>query len=498
MIVSLVDARGTGGVRIWSDRVEAMLGRDRFRTLLVGPGAPRDGAAWNDGDDPADIVLRLADALDGATTILPNGTAHGYAAAALHPGARTLAIAHGRDHTWQEIADACHGLPLAWACVSRSVRSVLEPWVGRDAPVIPCGVPMPAHAGLCAWDGARALRLLSLGRIEQRHKRTLDLADLCAHLDRAGIAYELTIAGDGPDATALAERLGTHDRVRLLGQVDAARAHELRQWCDLLVLPSAAEGNPLTAMEAMADGRPVLATTTSGGAAEAIEASYCGWLAPLGDTALMARIIGSLTPDMLHLAGARARAHAEHHFDLARTTVAMLERALPLAGDPARIFAGLCRAAGIVEASAALRRRFAESWRVSADALPARVEHRPTIRERLMARALDGLTGTAAVYGAGVHTRSLAGWIAQQPRIACIFDDRAVPGQTLAGKPVVKPGGIDVDGVIVSSDAHEQAMLAKLASVLPGVCAMGLYGMDNERLMEPWLSASAGSCVLAA
>lgn len=498
MIVSLVDARGTGGVRIWSDRAQAMLGRERFRTLLVGPGAPDDGVEWNEGEDPSTIVLRLAGALADAAIILPNGTVEGYAAATLVPGARALGIAHGRDHTWQEIADACWELPISWVCVSAAVRSVLEPWVGGDAPVIACGVPMADDAVPAAWDGVRPIRLLSLGRVEQRHKRTLDLIALCAHLDSAGTRYDIVIAGDGPDLASLRAALAGNASVILPGQVDAERAASLVRWCDMLVLPSAAEGSPLTAMEAMAAARPVLATTTSGGAAEAISASGGGWLVELGDMASMARTIASMSPQMLRTAGTRGRAHALDAFDLSKTLPAMLEHARQLAGEPAALFKAMCRAGGIVQPSSALRSRFATAWRVSEGTLPIAAPQRPTIRERLMAQALERMPGRIGIYGAGAHTRSLAAWIAGQRRIACILDDRAQPGQMCAGRAVVPPGATAVDGVIVSSDAHEGAMLERIATLLPGVTAAGLYGMDNGRLVEPWSAESAGSCVLAA
>jgi glycosyltransferase involved in cell wall biosynthesis len=59
---------------------------------------------------------------------------------------------------------------------------------------------------------------------------------------------------------------------------------------DLLVLPSFAEGVPVTLMEAMASGLPVLATRV-GGISELVEDGVSGYLVPPGNVdALTARL----------------------------------------------------------------------------------------------------------------------------------------------------------------------------------------------------------------
>jgi len=79
--------------------------------------------------------------------------------------------------------------------------------------------------------------------------------------------------GRGPLAGALAARvaeLGLAERVRLVGE---ARPEELARWyaaCDLLLLTSKREGRPNVVLEALASGRPVLATE-AGGTGELLE-----------------------------------------------------------------------------------------------------------------------------------------------------------------------------------------------------------------------------------
>ena len=88
-----------------------------------------------------------------------------------------------------------------------------------------------------------------------------------ARLREAGLECELTLAGDGPERDALerqAAELGLADAVRFLGFQRQTEIRTLYRWCDLMVLPSLSEGIPISLMEAMACGRPVVATTVRG------------------------------------------------------------------------------------------------------------------------------------------------------------------------------------------------------------------------------------------
>ncbi len=87
------------------------------------------------------------------------------------------------------------------------------------------------------------------------------------------------IAGDGPERQALLtqiRRLGLADRVHLLGFVSPMRP--LYVASDVLFLPSFYEGTPLTVLEAMACGLPVVAAAVDG-TAEVITDGREGFLA---------------------------------------------------------------------------------------------------------------------------------------------------------------------------------------------------------------------------
>ncbi|MEW1907755.1 glycosyltransferase family 4 protein [Kitasatospora sp. NPDC085895] len=94
-------------------------------------------------------------------------------------------------------------------------------------------------------------------------KKGYDLL-LAAH--RPEDRYDLVFAGDG-DPQALAGRRGVH-ALGALAPEDLADAYRA---CDLFVLPSTAEGFPLTVQEAMASGLPVVTTDDPGYAPYALD-----------------------------------------------------------------------------------------------------------------------------------------------------------------------------------------------------------------------------------
>lgn len=108
----------------------------------------------------------------------------------------------------------------------------------------------------------------------------------------------LVIAGDGPEAAALRERAGGAE-VSFAGRLDGAGLARLRAQASVAVVPSRAQETfGLAAAEAMAAGLPVAATAV-GALPELVSPE---WLAPPGDAAGLAAVIGRLRGD-----GAAAR-----------------------------------------------------------------------------------------------------------------------------------------------------------------------------------------------
>lgn len=107
-----------------------------------------------------------------------------------------------------------------------------------------------------------------------------------------GDVHLLTVGGGEllEPLRARASALGMRGRVRLLGWVMPAEIPEYMAACDVLVLPSLREGCPNVILEALASGRPVVASRV-GGVPELIreDDGKNGVLVPAGDPDALAR-----------------------------------------------------------------------------------------------------------------------------------------------------------------------------------------------------------------
>jgi glycosyltransferase involved in cell wall biosynthesis len=102
-----------------------------------------------------------------------------------------------------------------------------------------------------------------------------------------GGTYERVLRG-------YAERLGVTDRTVFAGYRDDVPA--LLAGCDLVCLPSSAEGFPLVVLEAMAHAKAVVATPV-GGTAELVVDGETGVLVPPGDADALAAALAALLAD---------------------------------------------------------------------------------------------------------------------------------------------------------------------------------------------------------
>ncbi|MBK5936606.1 TIGR03088 family PEP-CTERM/XrtA system glycosyltransferase [Halorhodospira halophila] len=129
----------------------------------------------------------------------------------------------------------------------------------------------------------------------------------------------LVILGEGPQRTALEEVVaaaGLGAQVALPGNREDVSA-ELRRM-DLFVLPSLAEGIPMTVLEAMATGVPVVASRV-GGVPEVVLEGVTGTLVPPADTgALTAALAGYvLDPSRGRSQGKAGRQRVLQYLDVA-------------------------------------------------------------------------------------------------------------------------------------------------------------------------------------
>jgi glycosyltransferase involved in cell wall biosynthesis len=170
---------------------------------------------------------------------------------------------------------------------------------------------------LRAVPGGAPVRLVMVARFEpQKDHATLlrALGGLQTH------PWNLDLVGDGPlrpAMEALADSLGIRERVNFLGQ--RRDVDRILSQSHISTLVSNWEGFPLSILEAMRAGLPVVATGV-GGVAEAIEDGKTGYVVAQGDPdVLRDRIERLLTSSALRVQlGTNGRRRYEQHFTLDR------------------------------------------------------------------------------------------------------------------------------------------------------------------------------------
>ena len=143
--------------------------------------------------------------------------------------------------------------------------------------------------------------ILSVGRLSPE-KRVDVLLDAAARLTGDP---QVAIAGTGPDEGALrarAHQLGLSGRVRFLGFVPGQDLPGLYRLADIFAIPSEAELQSLTTMEAMASGLPVVAADACA-LAELVCHRRNGFLASPGRGGEMAAYLDILMSDPGRRAG---------------------------------------------------------------------------------------------------------------------------------------------------------------------------------------------------
>ena len=179
--------------------------------------------------------------------------------------------------------------------------------------------PVLLPPALPAWEARAPGSVLFLGKLGQA-KGVYDLLQACAMLKERCPALRLAMGGDG-DLAALQEKidaLGVTPHVELLGWVQGEQKLGLLDSCRIYVLPSYMEGLPMSILEAMAHGVPVIATAV-GGIPDAIEDGVEGYLLAPGDAAGLAERIERLLNDaaLAHRMGAAGRRKVERQFSAA-------------------------------------------------------------------------------------------------------------------------------------------------------------------------------------
>jgi glycosyltransferase involved in cell wall biosynthesis len=247
-------------------------------------------------------------------------TVHGWAFNA-EPGAQRVL------YTW--LHRLLRPLTTAIVCVSETELShglAQRTCTRAQAVVIYNGVDAAA-AQRSALDGVPPL-ILSVTRLKAP-KDGVTLARALRRLEPG--SYRAAIVGTGPDGAAVEAELG--DAGELLGE--RADVAERLAGAEVFVLSSRSEGLPMSILEAMAAGLPVVASAV-GGIPELVVDGETGLLVPPGDAEALADALRKLVtdPELRRRFGAATRARVEERFSLAQTRRAHVELYERLLGIP--------------------------------------------------------------------------------------------------------------------------------------------------------------------
>lgn len=176
------------------------------------------------------------------------------------------------------------------------------------------------------------VQIVCVGSLVPRKGQAILLAAV-ARLAGPGRKLKVHMVGDGPDRPFLEDlalRLRIVESVEFHGALNQDAVRQLLERGDIFVLPSFAEGVPVSLMEAMAMEIPCVSTNIAG-IPELIESGRDGMLVPPSDPDLLARAIARLVedPDLRTRMGQAGRCKVVEDYNLpenARRLSEILER----------------------------------------------------------------------------------------------------------------------------------------------------------------------------
>jgi len=185
----------------------------------------------------------------------------------------------------------------------------------REVAIIPAPFDAAPYADVHPADQTDPV-VLAVGRLEWR-KAPDTVLEALGLLVQRGIQAELVLPGNSAGEIEgqpwdrwlqrRAEVLGV--RLRLTGLVDTSALRELYRHARVVAVPSRFDSYPTVALEAMASGRPVVASSATG-VVSLIENGNAGAIVPPDDPAALADALLPFLTDAKHAAvgGARGRA----------------------------------------------------------------------------------------------------------------------------------------------------------------------------------------------
>ncbi len=172
---------------------------------------------------------------------------------------------------WQE--------DLYQICQHRDVRVIYNPTI------------IQASDGNGSGSSER-VQFLFMGRLGKR-KGVYDIIESMRFIRSKNIQIKLYGDGDLENVRAMISATGAQHRISVCGWISGEEKHEAFQQAHALLLPSYNEGLPISVLEAMAYGLPILASNV-GGIPEAVKDGINGYLIAPGECQKLAQYIDAL------------------------------------------------------------------------------------------------------------------------------------------------------------------------------------------------------------
>ena len=210
---------------------------------------------------------------------------------------------------WERLRKWTYRRCTAAVALTHPVAEHLRTLVGqRPVYVIPNGIRAPDVTVDDVPDRDERT-VVAMGRLSREKGFDL-LLDAFARVAVQHPQWRLEIAGDGPERVALQQQIdqrGLGQRVRLVGWIQDPARFVARG--AMFVMSSRYEGFPVSLLEAMAGGVPVISFDCDSGPRAIIRPDVDGLLVPVGDTVALAHAIDRLMSDPVtrHRLGERAR-----------------------------------------------------------------------------------------------------------------------------------------------------------------------------------------------
>ena len=492
MLIAIPHGLCVSGVAVWAVRLaDALVRRGCGAGLILHPepaghsrlDAPLhpDVRIWRLPDDTQPLeqaagdlstylpvyrqaVREMAERASSPVVLCPNlhGDCYGIAAALTQAMPDIVRIIgwHHSDITYNNrILTHYEPIIARFAAVSDEIERKLATFIPDrigDIANIPYGVPVAQKVPKRPSLTGRPIRLIYTGRMEHEQKRIMSLVALAEELERRGIAYELTLVGDGPAAPEIDQRIAPLKAVHRIGAASPQKVAALLQEHDAFVLGSRYEGLSVSMLEAMAAGCVPIVTRVQSGATQALKHGVSGLLAEAGPDATkeqagtaLADAVGSFLAGNPEAMAAAAWEVASQKYSMERHTDAVCRLIDAAAHSPARIWPQ--------DKPCAFSAKAADG---SSGSVPAGGAER-------MKAILASLAGRKVViHGTGEHTRQLMDVIEASPAIVVAFtdDDANLHGTVFAGRPIISPQEAKAAGatdVVISSWMHEEAIWAR-------------------------------------